>query len=107
MPFLCDESRLLVGERSERDTIRGVQIRACVVYVYVIARVGVKFGINFTSVSLCKGGLSRKRHSRKRTQVFTNSDVIYFLIISDLVCPSRNELQMNLIQYICSIYAGG
>ena len=50
---------------------------------------------------LCKRGLSKKRHSRKRTQVFTNSDVIYFLIISDLVCPSRNELQMNLIQYIC------
>ena len=35
LPFLCDESRVLVGERSERDTIRGVQIRACVVRIYI------------------------------------------------------------------------
>ena len=26
---------LLVSERSERDTIRGVQIRACAVYIYI------------------------------------------------------------------------
>ena len=27
--------RLLASERSERDTIRGVQIRACAVYIYI------------------------------------------------------------------------
>ena len=26
---------LLASERSERDTIRGVQIRACAVYIYI------------------------------------------------------------------------
>ena len=46
-------------ERSERDTIRGVQIRAGAVYVYVIARVGVKFGINFTSVRLSGNKIAR------------------------------------------------
>ena len=50
---------LLASERSERDTIRGVQIRACAVYVYVIARVGVKFGINFTSVRLSGNKIAR------------------------------------------------
>ena len=53
----------LASERSERDTIRGVQIRACAVYiyiyVYVIARVGVKFGINFTSVRLSGNKIAR------------------------------------------------
>ena len=52
------ELRLLA---SERDTIRGVQIRAGAVciYVYVIARVGVKFGINFTSVRLSGNKIAR------------------------------------------------
>ena len=49
----------LASERSERDTIRGVQIRAGAVYVYVIARVGVKFGINFTSVRLSGNKIAR------------------------------------------------
>ena len=44
---------------SERDTIRGVQIRAGAVYVHVIARVGVKFGINFTSVRLSGNKITR------------------------------------------------
>ena len=48
-----------MSERSERDTIRGVQIRAGAVYVYVIARVGVKFGINFTSVRLSGNKIAR------------------------------------------------
>ena len=37
----------LASERSERDTLRSVQLR--IVYVYVIARAGVIFGIYFTS----------------------------------------------------------
>ena len=49
----------LASERSERNTIRGVQIRAGAVYVYVIARVGVKFGINFTSVRLIGNKIAR------------------------------------------------
>ena len=50
----------LIGERAKRgDTIRCVQIRAGEVYVYVIARVGVKFGINFTSVRLSGKKIAR------------------------------------------------
>ena len=49
----------MASERSERDTIRGVQIRADAVYVYVIAWVGVKFGINFTSVRLSGNKIAR------------------------------------------------
>ena len=49
----------MASERSERDTIRGVQIRAGAVYVYVIALVGVKFGINFTSVRLSGNKIAR------------------------------------------------
>ena len=30
---------LLASERSERDTIRGVQIRACAVYIYLITSI--------------------------------------------------------------------
>ena len=49
----------LASKRSERNTIRGVQIRAGAVYVYVIARVGVEFGINFTSVRLSGNKIAR------------------------------------------------
>ena len=44
-----------------RDTIRGVQIRAGAVriYVYVIARIGVKIGISFTSVRLSGNEIGR------------------------------------------------
>ena len=44
---------------SERDTIRGVQIRAGAVYVYVKAWVGVKFGSNFTNVRLSGNKIAR------------------------------------------------
>ena len=44
---------LLVRERSERHTLsRSSMKNAIRIYVYVIARVGVKFGINFTIVKL-------------------------------------------------------
>ena len=43
--------------------IRGVQIRAdaerVYIYVYVIARVEVKFGLNFTSVTLSDNKITR------------------------------------------------
>ena len=48
-----------MSERSERDTIRGVQIRAGAVYVYVIVRVGVNFRINFTSIRLSGNKIAR------------------------------------------------
>ena len=49
---------LLASERSERDTIRGNKWKS-EIYVYVIARVGVKFGINFTSVRLSGNKIAR------------------------------------------------
>ena len=50
---------MIVSEQSELNTVRGVQIRADAVYVYVIALVGVKFGINFTSVRLSGNTIAR------------------------------------------------
>ena len=48
--------KTLVGERASTTLLGGVQIRAgevyMYIYVYVIARAGVKFGRNFTSVRL-------------------------------------------------------
>ena len=35
IPYLSEPVQLLVSERSERDTIRGVQIRAGAVYIYI------------------------------------------------------------------------
>ena len=37
MSFYC-RSILLASERSERDTIRGVQIRAGAVYIYILEK---------------------------------------------------------------------
>ena len=42
-----------------RNSARATKVRSHVLYVYVIARVGVKFGINFTSVRLSGNKIAR------------------------------------------------
>ena len=52
----------LASERSERDTLSRSSMENAIriyIYVYVIARVGVKFGINFTSVRLSGNKIAR------------------------------------------------
>ena len=54
----------MASERSERDTVSRSSMENAIriyiyIYVYVKARVGVKFGINFTSVRLSGNKISR------------------------------------------------
>ena len=51
---------LMASERSERDTLSRSSLENAIrIYVYVIARVGVKFGINFTSARLSGNKIAR------------------------------------------------
>ena len=46
MPLECtlDHTNLLASKQSERDTIRGVQIRAGAVYIYIYIYINIMYG---------------------------------------------------------------